>query len=101
MMLRSLGYEVCVAHDGASAIEVALVFRPDAVLMDIGLPKLNGYEVAGRLREQPETREALLVALSGRTEEEARSRSRTVGFDHYLTKPVRFASVEKILATPR
>jgi signal transduction histidine kinase/ActR/RegA family two-component response regulator len=100
IMLESLGYEVRIAYDGATAVEAAREFRPDAVLMDLGLPKLDGFEVAGQLRGQPETREALLVALSGRSEVEAQSRSRDAGFDHFLTKPIRFASVEEILASP-
>lgn len=98
-MLESRGHDVRVAHDGASAVEMTREFGPDVILTDIGLPELDGFEVARRLRSQHETSEVLLIALSGRTGEEDRRRAMEAGFDHYLTKPVRFAEVERLLVS--
>jgi PAS domain S-box-containing protein len=87
LLLKKHGHEVTVAHDGPAGLEAAQAFRPQAVLVDIGLPLLNGYEVASRLREQGFSRE-LLVAVSGYGQLEDRERSRAAGFDHHLVKPV-------------
>ena len=98
MLLRLMGNEVRTAHDGLEAVEVAETFRPDVVLLDIGLPELNGYEVARRIREQPWGRDVVLVALTGWGQEEDRRRSQEAGFDHHLVKPVDLAALEKLLA---
>ena len=87
-LVRHGGDDVRVAHDGLTALEEARDFQPQIVLCDLGLPGLSGYEVAARLREQPECRDALLVALSGYGREVDRRRSQSAGFDHHLTKPV-------------
>jgi CheY-like chemotaxis protein len=87
MLLKQFGHEVAVAHDGQAALEVARRFRPHAVLLDIGLPVLNGYEVATKLREQGFVAESL-IAVSGYGQHEDRERSRRAGFDHHLVKPV-------------
>ena len=68
------------------------------VLLDIGLPRLNGYEAAGRIREQPWGRDMVLVALTGWGQEEDKRRAREAGFDHHLTKPVDPAALEKLLS---
>jgi signal transduction histidine kinase/CheY-like chemotaxis protein len=101
MILKLDGHDVQVAHDGAVALDAVGRFRPEAVLMDIGLPGMDGYEVALRLRERPELRESLLllVAVTGYAEEEARRRSREVGFDHHLVKPVDPEVVLALLAS--
>ncbi|MDI1447799.1 PAS domain S-box protein [Polyangium sp. 6x1] len=88
LMLGYLGHETRVAHDGPSTLEIAAAFLPEVVLLDIGLPGIDGYEVARRLRAQRETRAALLIALTGYGQEEDRRRARRAGFDHHLTKPV-------------
>ena len=96
-LLGLKGNEVRTAYDGLEAVEVAEAFRPELVLLDIGLPKLNGYEVAGRIREQPWGRDAILVALTGRGQDEDRRRSREAGFNLHVVKPLELAALEKLL----
>jgi PAS domain S-box-containing protein len=98
MLLRRLGHEVHTAHDGLEGVEAAAEFRPDVVLMDIGLPKLNGYEAASRVREGPGGAELLLIALTGWGQEGDRRRSQAAGFDYHMTKPVEFKALQKLLA---
>jgi signal transduction histidine kinase/ActR/RegA family two-component response regulator len=90
MVLKLEGYDVQVAHDGAVVIEAARRFRPEVVLMDIGLPNVDGYQLAARLRREQDLGAgiALLVAVTGYAEDEARRRSREAGFDHHLVKPI-------------
>ena len=87
MLLRAFGHEVQAGYDGVEAVGAAVAFNPDVVFLDIGLPKLDGYEVARRIREQL-GQDILLVAITGWGQEEDRRRSREAGFDHHLTKPV-------------
>jgi len=87
-LIALMGHEVRSVHDGASALETAAVFRPDVVLLDIGLPDINGYEVAPRLRQQPGLERIALAALTGWGQEEDRLRARTAGFDHHFVKPI-------------
>lgn len=101
MLLRMTGHDVHTAYDGLEAIGAAATFQPQVVLLDIGLPKLNGYNVARRLREQNGGSELVLVALTGWGQEEDRRRSKEAGFDHHLTKPPEFAELQKILASTR
>jgi signal transduction histidine kinase/CheY-like chemotaxis protein len=98
MLLRIMGHEVRTAHDGLEAISAAATFQPDVAILDIGLPKLNGYDVAKRIREQPRGKDIVLVALTGWGQEDHRRRSKDAGFDHHLTKPVEFDVLEQILA---
>ena len=91
------GHEVRTAHDGREALEAARAFLPQAVLCDIGLPGMNGYELAARLREQPDFRRTPLIALTGYGEEESRRRSREAGFDYHLVKPVEPAALDALL----
>jgi len=88
LLLKLMGHETRVAHDGEAALQVAAEFEPNVALIDIGLPRLNGYEVARRLREQPRLRNALLVAQTGWGQESDRARSQEAGFDHHVIKPV-------------
>jgi CheY-like chemotaxis protein len=88
MLLRLDGYEVRTVYDGPGALEVAEEFLPSIILLDIGLPGMDGYEVARRLRQHPSLAGAFLVAVTGYSQEEDRRRSREAGFDHYLVKPV-------------
>ncbi len=97
-LLRMFGNEVHTAHDGLEAVGAAAAFQPHVVLLDIGLPKLNGYEAARRIREQKGGSDMVLVALTGWGQEEDRRRSKEAGFDHHMTKPVEFADLQKLLA---
>ena len=97
MLLQMGGDEVRVAYDGVSALEEAKAFRPHVVLLDIGMPGMDGYEVARRLRAAPATRGILLVAASGWGAEEDRTMSKEAGFDHHLVKPFDLNALEKLL----
>ena len=88
MLLTFSGHETRQAHDGAEAVKTAEEFRPDVVLLDIGLPVMNGYEACRRLRQEPWGRSMLLVALTGWGQEEDREQSRDAGFDVHMVKPV-------------
>jgi CheY-like chemotaxis protein/anti-sigma regulatory factor (Ser/Thr protein kinase) len=98
MLLRIMGHEVRTAHDGLEAISAAAAFQPEVAILDIGLPKLNGYEVAKRIREQPWGKHIVLVALTGWGQDEHRRQSEEAGFDHHLTKPVEVEVLEELLA---
>jgi CheY-like chemotaxis protein len=88
MLLEMWGHEVAFAYDGPSAIETAEQWQPQAVFLDIGLPGMDGYEVAERLRELPQAKDAVLIAITGYGQEDDRLRSRRAGIDHHLVKPV-------------
>jgi CheY-like chemotaxis protein len=96
-MLRAVGHEVRTAFDGEQCVVAGFRFRPEAVLLDIGMPRLNGYDAARRIREQPWGREVLLIAMTGWGQEEDRRRARAAGFDHHLVKPVDFAHLQRLL----
>jgi PAS domain S-box-containing protein len=100
MLLELLEHDVAVAHDGLEAIDKAESFRPAVILLDIGLPGLSGYDTARRLRERPEFRDTLLVALTGYGQEEDRRRSREAGFDHHLVKPVNPDDLVRLIGEP-
>ena len=93
-----MGMEVRTAYDGLEAVAAAAAFNPDAVLLDIGLPKLNGYEAAHRIREQPWGKDMVLVACTGWGQEEDRRRSQDAGFNCHLVKPVDPVALERLLA---
>ncbi len=97
MLLSLRGHDVATAYDGQDAIEQARKLPPDVVLLDIGLPRLDGFEVARRLREEHTSRPMLLVALTGYGQERDRVRAREAGFDHHLLKPVRLEMLEQLL----
>jgi DNA-binding response OmpR family regulator len=99
--MQAAGHQPTVAHDGPSAIALASRVRPDVVLLDIGLPGMNGFEVARTLRAAPETSGCVLIAMSGYGQTEDQKRSREVGFDHHLVKPADFSALERILETVR
>ena len=98
-ILVARGHEVRVARDGEEALRVAAEFRPDVAFLDIGMPKLHGYEVARRMRADPALAACTLVAVTGWGQESDRQRSREAGFDRHLTKPVNPADIESILET--
>ncbi|HJT75642.1 MAG TPA: ATP-binding protein, partial [Gemmataceae bacterium] len=97
LLLRTRGHEVRTAHDGAAALQAAEAFRPEVVLLDIGLPRMDGYEVARRLRDQVGLHEALLVALTGYGRDEDRRRAEEAGFDAHLVKPADPAALQAVL----
>jgi CheY-like chemotaxis protein/nitrogen-specific signal transduction histidine kinase len=100
-LLKASGHDVRTAHDGPRALEAAREFRPNAVLLDIGLPGMNGFEVAQRMRQEPILQNVVLVAMTGYGQETDRQRSQAAGFDHHLLKPADFALVQQVLATVR
>ncbi len=100
LLLSLKGYDVATAHDGPAALKKAASFHPEAVLLDIGLPGLDGYQVATRLRGRRRTAKALLVALTGYGQDEDRSRALAAGFDYHLTKPVDPQAIYDLLAPP-
>ena len=95
MLLQLEGHEVQIAVEGHSAIEMVATFRPDVVLLDIGLPGMDGYDVARQLRKLPHTKALLLIAHSGYGGPQDRLRSKEAGFDHHVVKP---ATLEQITA---
>ena len=97
-LLEMGGHATRVANDGCQAIEMAGKFQPQVVFLDIGLPGMNGYEVARKLREMPGMEQAILVALTGWGTREDRARSSEAGFDHHLTKPADMNAVETLLS---
>jgi len=88
MLLRAVGWKVHLAYDGEEAIQSARTLHPDAVLLDIGLPGVDGYQVAERIRAEPGNQRILIVAVSGYGQEEHRRRSKRAGFDHHIVKPI-------------
>ncbi|MGH8654847.1 MAG: response regulator [Gammaproteobacteria bacterium] len=92
------GNETHTAHDGLEAVEAAERFRPDVVLLDLGLPQLNGRDAARRIREQPWGKTMVLVAVTGWGQEEDRRKSKDAGFDAHMVKPVDFGALMKLLA---
>jgi PAS domain S-box-containing protein len=101
ILLRTMGHEVHTAHDGLEAVDATAEFQPDMVLLDLGLPKLNGFDAARRIREQPGGRERVVIALTGWGQEEDRRRSKEAGFDHHLTKPIDFGVLRDLLAASK
>jgi len=101
MMLRLLGNEVETARDGVEAIERAEAFRPEVILMDVGMPRLNGLDATRRIRQEAWGRDVVIVALTGWGQDADRERSREAGCDGHLVKPVDLAELERVLARGR
>ena len=100
LLLRLEGHDVCVARSGPMALEIVSTFQPQVVLMDIGLPGMDGYQVAKRLRERPEFKDVIMCALTGYTPSEADSRlPQKSGFDYHFVKPLELETLLEILAT--
>lgn len=97
-MLGILGNEMQTAHDGLAAVAAADAFRPDVILMDIGMPKLNGYDACRRIRGEPWGRNMIIVAQTGWGQEDDKRKSQDAGFDFHMVKPVDPVALEKILA---
>jgi len=98
-LLGLLGVEVRLAHDGPSALQILASYKPTVVLLDIGMPGMDGYEVARRIRERPEWHDLTLIALTGWGQEEDRRRSNHAGFNHHLLKPADMASLRSLLVS--
>lgn len=100
-LVTLMGNDVRRAHDGLEALEVGRTFQPDIVLMDLGMPKLNGYETARRMRQEPWGQELALVATTGWGQDEDRRRTAEAGFDRHLVKPIAMASLREALNMKR
>jgi two-component system CheB/CheR fusion protein len=100
-LLQMTGNETHTAYNGLQALDEAARFKPQVVLLDIGLPELNGYDVCRKIRQQPWGKDVVLIALTGWGQEEDRKRSREAGFDDHLVKPVNYDALMKILAKSR
>lgn len=98
MVLTIMGHETRTAHDGETALATAEQFTPDVVLLDIGLPKMNGYEVAQRIREQAWGVGMFLIAVTGWGQAEDRARSKEVGLNMHMVKPVEPSALQAVLA---
>jgi CheY-like chemotaxis protein len=99
MLLKVLGADVRTVFSGAEALTAIANRRPDVVLLDLGMPGMDGYEVARRIREQPELASVTLIALTGWGQDEDRERTETAGFDHHLTKPADLGMLETLLVS--
>lgn len=94
MLLRIDGHEVKTAYEGPSAVRIAAEWNPQAMVQDIGMPGMSGYDVAKALRQRSGTKDILLIAVTG---SEDRARSKDAGFNHHLVKPVSFEEIRRIL----
>jgi two-component system, chemotaxis family, CheB/CheR fusion protein len=101
MLLGIMGYEAHMVHDGRAAIEAALRIRPHIMFLDIGMPSMNGYEVAERLRREQDLKGMLMVAMTGYGTDEHHQRARAAGFDHHLVKPVTAETLQAVLRNAR
>ena len=96
-LLEMYGFEVSTAHDGIEALDETSRFRPDVVILDIGMPRMNGYNVARHIRARRGEPQPLLIAVTGWGQAEDRRRSREAGFDHHLVKPVDPAALAALI----
>jgi len=97
LLLQTRGHETRISTDGEEAIALADDFRPDCVVLDLGLPRMDGYEVARRLRARPYGADLVLVALTGWAGKDVRSKAAEAGFDYHLVKPVNWEELERIV----
>lgn len=100
LLLEHFGYEVETAADGPRAVEAVCRRRPDFILLDLGLPGMDGYKVARRLRQEPGCRGTIIIAVTGYGQDEDRRRSRAAGIDHHLLKPVDPGVLLSLLSAP-
>jgi CheY-like chemotaxis protein len=99
ILLRFSGVEAHVAHDGSAALEAMRVFHPEIVILDLGMPGMDGYDVARRIRQHRKYEDVVLIALTGWGQPEDRKRSNEAGFDHHLVKPVEVDALQALLAS--
>jgi signal transduction histidine kinase/CheY-like chemotaxis protein len=97
MLLDVCGHETHIAHDGPDAVEAAERLRPDVILLDIGLPRMNGFEACRQIRQRPWSKDVVIIALTGWGQDVDRRRSQESGFDHHVVKPVEHAALVKLL----
>lgn len=97
MLVREMGHDVFTAYGGREAIEAVARHRPDAALLDIGMPDMNGYEAARMIREQANGHAIMLIALTGWGEDDDIERAKAAGFDHHLTKPAGYDAIAQLL----
>jgi CheY-like chemotaxis protein len=97
LLLELMGHQTRTAHDGLAALDAAAAFEPEVVLLDIGLPKMNGYDVCREMRRQPWGQRAFLVALTGWGQAEDQRKASEAGFDRHLVKPVEESVLQKLL----
>lgn len=100
-LLSTLGNDVRVVHDGFAALDMAETFRPEAILLDIGLPEMDGYETARMLREMPECKDITIIAVTGWGQDEDREKGRLAGFNHHVVKPADSSTLMQLLASAR
>jgi two-component system CheB/CheR fusion protein len=100
MLFESDGHEVHSAHDGAEALELISQTRPQIAILDIGMPGLNGYELAARIRAQPWGEKMMLIAVTGWGDERHKEATGAAGFNHHLTKPVDPSVFKELFASP-
>src|SRR6185437_16093635 len=98
-LLKLSGHDVRVAHNGEQALNVAGEYRPEVMLLDIGLPGMDGYELASSLRREEWSKDSVLIAVSGYGETHARDRSKQAGFNHHLVKPVNFDTILALIGS--
>lgn len=96
-LLRLMKQEVAQAHDGAQAVQVAEEFRPDLILMDIGMPRMNGHQACRAMREQEWGQRIVIAALTGWGQDEDRAQCRESGFDHHFVKPLQSGALEQLV----
>jgi len=101
MLLRATGHEVEVVYDGVAALEAARRLRPEVMLIDIGMPGMNGYDVAAATRGEPWSADTMIVALTGWGHDGDRARSREAGFDLHLVKPVSLEALQGAVLAKR
>jgi PAS domain S-box-containing protein len=99
MVLEADGYDVRVAHEGTQALEIAAQFKPEIVLLDLGLPGMDGFQLAREMRKLPDTADALLIAVTGYGQASDRLRSQEAGFDHHLVKPVSVDEIQRVIVS--
>jgi CheY-like chemotaxis protein len=100
-LLKLCGNDARTAHDGIEAVEAAEAFRPDVILMDVGMPRLNGYDATRRIRERPWGTSVAIIAVTGWGQEGDRVQSRDAGCDGHLVKPIELAELETLLETDK
>jgi len=98
MLLQLIGHDVDVAYDGSEALDLYASAHPDIVFLDIGLPRVSGYDVARNIRDRSRDRNPILVALTGWSSDEDQHRAREAGFDHHMVKPVAYEQLTEFLA---
>jgi CheY-like chemotaxis protein len=99
MLLDMAGQETRIAHDGLEALEVGAQFRPDVVLLDLGLPGMSGFDAGRLMRKQPWGANLVLIAVTGWAQAEDRRKSREAGFDHHVVKPVDYDALLALVAS--